>query len=174
MFARGDSSDQINEEYGNPQTCDTSSWKELRLPFYKSVLQCTFVAFRVVLVVGSLFGVIVLVAIYILLNTNYHCEWIKMTDSSLQLTTKRTRETCSLINVFILDHWIISIWITIFTWNAIIKSRVFLVNSIFVFTDISYRIILQIVNLYHPPLISHPGNVLYILMGFLHTYLLGK
>ena len=175
VFARGDANDQIYEEYGSQSTTDDpSSWKKKRPPFYKSVLQCTFVAFRVILVVGSLSGIIGLVAIYILLNTAYHCEWIESTDQRLQLATKRTREITDILVTILLDHWLISIWITVFTKNAIIKSRVFAVNTIFALTDIAYRVVLHVLNLYRAPLIPYPVNVLYALVVPIHSFCLGK
>ena len=125
--------------------------------------------FRVVIL-----GVIGLLMIYVVLNTLYHCKWIESTDPSLPLTTKRVREITDIISVLLIDHWLFFIWITIFTWSAIVKSRVFQVNTIFLVTDVTYRIVLQSQNLYIKPFIPYSMNFLYDLVLLVHSYSLGR
>ena len=145
-----------------------------RVPIYKKILQCVFVVFRVIILVGSFSGVIGLLIIYVVLNTLRHCEWIESTTPSLPLTTKRVREITDIIAVLLVDHWLFFMWITIFTWSAIVKSRVLLVNTIFLVTDVTYRIVLQSQNSYIKPYIPYPMNCLYVLMLLVHSFSLGR
>ena len=174
VFARGDPNDQIYEEDENFSRNCLSVQRNRRSPIHKKILQCVFVVFRVIILVGSFSGVVGLLIIYVVLNTLRHCEWIESTSPSLPLTTKRVREITGIIAVLLIDHWLFVLWITIFTWSAIVKSRVLLVNTIFVVTDVTYRIVLQSQNLYTKPFIPYPMNCLYVLVLLVHSYSLGR
>ena len=174
VFARGDPNDQIYEEDENFSRNCLSVQRDRRSPIYKRILQCVFVVFRVIILVGSFSGVIGLLIIYVVLNTLYHCKWIESTNPSLPLTTKRVREITDIIAVLLIDHWLFFIWITIFTWSAFVKSRVLQVNTIFLVTDVTYRIVLQSQNLYIKPFIPYSMNFLYVLVLLVHSYSLGR
>ena len=174
VFARGDPNDQIYEEDENVSRNCLSAETNRRSPIYQKLLQCVFVVFSVIILVGTFSGVIGLLIIYVVLNTLYHCKWIESSNPSLPLTTKRVREITDVISVLLIDHWFFFSWITIFTWSAIVKSRVLLVNTIFLVTDVTYRIALQSQNLYTKPFISYPINCLYALVLLVHSYSLGR
>ena len=90
-LARREPNDHIHEEYENDSSVDLSGWKRERPPFYKSVLQCSFIVFRIVLLIGSYFGVVENLLVFVILNIMFQdyslCDLIKEQHLVLTGTT---------------------------------------------------------------------------------------
>ena len=154
-LARRDPNDHIHEEYENDSAVDLSAWKRERPPFYKSVLQCSFIVFRIVLLVGSYLGVIESLLVFDILNIMFQdyslCNLIKEQHLVLTGTTwllRKVTTAFTAVTVFFIDHFMVLLLCTLFTWSAVRRSRILVVNMLSRITDISYRVILKALNKY--------------------------
>lgn len=179
LFTRGEPSDEIYEEHEQVSTGSTSGSSkrtEMALPCYKTFLESSIVVLSVIVLVGTLCGAIGLATIYVLLNTGYHCDWVNISDPSLTPTNKVVIVVGDLLTVILIDHWLLSIWITVFKWKAIKKSHVLFINTMFMLTDVCVRCVFRMLNLYSGPSTVMPylSNALYVLVLLASSYFLGK
>ena len=66
------------------------------------------------------------------------------TGSQITETIRNTRYVFIIAGVLYIDQMMVLILCMVFTWSAVRHSRILLVNTLFVFVDISYRVTLQI------------------------------
>ena len=180
-LARRDPNDHIHEEYENDSSVDLSGWKRERPPFYKSVLQCSFIVFRIVLLIGSYFGVIESLLVFVILHIMFQdyslCDLIKEQHLVLTLRAWLLRKVTTAFNVvtvFVIDHFMVLLLGTVFTWSAVRRSRILVVNTLSTITDISYRVVLKALNKYRAPFLPYPIFVLYIITMLHHCYTMGR
>ena len=180
-LARRDPNDHIHEEYENDSAVDLSAWKRERPPFYKSVLQCSFIVFRIVLLVGSYFGVIgnllVFAFLYITFQDYSLCDLIKEQHLVLTGTTwllHKTPTAFTAVTVFVFNHFMVLLLCTVFTWSAVRRSHILVVNTLSTITDISYRVVLKVLKKYRAPFLPYPVYVLYIITASHHCYTMGR
>ena len=179
-LARRDPNDHIHEEYENDSSVDLSGWKRERPPFYKSVLQCSFIVFRIVLLIGSYFGVIGNHLVFVILNIMFQdyslCDLIR--EDLVQIGTigllHKMRMGLVVVSVLFLDHFMVLLMCTLFTWSAVRRSRILVVNTLSTITDISYRVVLKALNNYRAPFLPYPLNVLFIITMLHHCYTMGR
>ena len=180
-LARRDPDDHIHEEYENDSSVDLSGWKKERPSFYKSVLQCSFIVFSIVLLTGSYFGAIENLLVFVILNIMFQdyslCDLIKEQHLVLTGATWSFHKITTafiVVTVFFLDHCMVLLLCTVFTWSAVRRSCILVVNTLSTITDISYRVVLKTLNKYRAPFLPYPIFVLYIITMFHHCYTMGE
>ena len=180
-LARRDPNDHIHEEYENDSSVDLSGWKRERPPFYKSVLQCSFIVFRNVLLIGSYFGVTGNLLVFVILNIMFQdfslCDLIREQNLVLAGTIgllPKVKMGLVVASVFFLDHFMVLLLCTVFTWSAVRRSRILVVNTLSTITDIWYRVVLKALNKYRAPFLPYPIYVLYIITMLHHCYAMGR
>ena len=112
--------------------------------------------------------------VFVILNTMVHCVWVGDEDTRLDETVLKTRRIFFLMSVFFDDHSLVLILVTVFTWSAIKRSQILVVNTIFVFLDIFYRVLLQKLHKQRAPFIPYPLNFLFTVTSLHHCYTLGR
>ena len=97
------------------------------------------------------------------------------TGSQITETIRNTRYIFIIAGVLYIDQMMVLILCMVFTWSAVRHSRILLVNTLFVFVDISYRVTLQILHKYHAPFKpAYPVNILYLLNVLVFCYRMGR
>ena len=158
-----DSKDTIFQEFENPRhSNDPSAWKR-NVPSIKvSLRNSAYFAFLVTVIAGGLVGIASLLFMCFIIRFVYTCDWKPLTDPTYPLHLKRRRIIGESFQSFLLYFWQPALMCMVFKWNFLRDVNLFTCTLIGASIDLGYRHFLSLYDLYYPPWVPYPLNVVYI------------
>lgn len=174
-FVLHDSKDTIFEEFENSQNAtDPFAWKRNMPSMKVSLMNSAYFAFTVTVIAGGLLGVASLLLMYLLISTVYTCEWKPLTDPTYLLKMKRRRIIGQSYQAFILYFWQAALMCMVFKWSFLKDVNLFTCALIGASIDLGYRFFLSVYDMYYPPWVPYPLNVVYTAVILTTSFSIGR
>lgn len=174
-FVSHDQKDTIIEEYENPRKfIDPSAWRR-NMPTWKvSLKNSTYFVFMVTFVVGGLIGLASLLLTWYIISIVYACDWKSLADSTYPLHLKRRRIIGQSYQSFILYFWQPALMCMVFKWQFLKDVNLLTCTLAGASLDLGYRFFLGLFDMYYPPWVPYPLNVVYIVVVIMTTLSISK
>lgn len=174
-FVSHDQKDTIIEEYENPRKfIDPSAWRR-NMPTWKvSLKNSTYFVFMVTFVVGGLIGLASLLLTWYIISIVYACDWKSLADPTYPLHLKRRRIIGQSYQSFILYFWQPALMCMVFKWQFLKDVNLLTCTLAGASLDLGYRFFLGLFDMYYPPWVPYPLNVVYIVVVIMTTLSISK
>ena len=174
-FTHHDPEDTICEEFENPEnSTDPTAWKQHRPSMKTSLKQSAWFAFLVTVVTGGFIGLGTLLFMYYIISVVYIFDWKPMQDPSYPEDLKRRRIVCESYQSFFLYFWQPMMLCMVFKWPILKDVHLLTVALVGAAVDLGYRFFLAVYELYYPPWIPYPLNVVFMTVVLVNSISIGR
>ena len=174
-FRLHDEKETIIEEYENPRNfIDPSAWRR-NMPAWKvSLINSTHFVFLVTFVVGGLIGLASLLLTWYIMSIVYACDWKSLADPTYPLHLKRRRIIGESYQSFILYFWQPALMCMVFKWQFLKDVNLLTCTLAGASLDLGYRFFLGVFDMYYPPWVPYPLNIVYIVVVIMASLSISK
>lgn len=174
-FVSHDQKDTIIEEYENPRKfIDPFAWRR-HMPTWKvSLKNSTYFVFMVTFVVGGLIGLASLLLTWYIVSIVYACDWKSLDDPTYPLHLKRRRIIGQSYQSFILYFWQPALMCMVFKWQFLKDVNLLTCTLAGASLDLGYRFFLGLFDVYYPPWVPYPLNVVYMVVVIMTSLSISK
>lgn len=174
-FRLHDEKETIIEEYENPRNfIDPSAWRR-NIPAWKvSLINSTHFVFLVTFVVGGLIGLASLLLTWYIMSIVYACDWKSLADPTYPLHLKRRRIIDESYQSFILYFWQPALMCMVFKWQFLKDVNLLTCTLAGASLDLGYRFFLGLFDMYYPPWVPYPLNIVYIVVVIMASLSISK
>ncbi|XP_032226762.1 uncharacterized protein LOC116610153 [Nematostella vectensis] len=175
-FLSFDPNDDVFREFDHPEgeEEDPKSWRKVR-PAFKSSLWTSFkTVFATQILAGTGIGLLAIFITFLDFNFADLCYEKTSEWNTMPLKIQRIRVTAQSVEGFTIELWYFLVLTTAFPGSLLKKLNLLVLNLLAAFTDMSYRLYLQLYGIYKLPWMSFPLNVLFTTMVLLNAWILGR
>lgn len=145
------------------------------MPTWKvSLKNSTYFVFMVTFVVGGLIGLASLLLTWYIISIVYACDWKSLADPTYPLHLKRRRIIGQSYQSFILYFWQPALMCMVFKWQFLKDVNLLTCTLAGASLDLGYRFFLGLFDMYYPPWVPYPLNVVYIVVVIMTTLSISK
>lgn len=174
-FTDFDPDDNVFQEFDPPPGCTGKmAWKLSRPPLWKSALTCFKTVLIMQLLFGSGIGLLAIAVAVIDFNTADLCYEKTLTWHSMPRLIQSIRVTGQSIEGFLIQLWHFCVMLCMFGFSTMKELNLLAVNLLAAFTDVSYRLFLQIFGIYKRSWMSYPLNALFASVVIANSLIIAK
>lgn len=174
-FTEFDADDAIFQEFDAPDNeTGPTAWKSGRPDVGKFFLRCFKTVLLIQIGAGASIGLVALVIVILDFNTADLCYEKTLSWNTMPRSVQSIRVAGQVVEGFLIQLWHFSLVLSIFGWSAIKEVNLLLFNLLAAFADASYRLLLQVFDVYKKPWMSYPLNVLFAFMVIANSVIIGR
>ena len=173
-FTDFDPDDNVFQEFDPSGSSGKMAWKLSRPPRWKSALTCFKTVLIMQLLFGSGIGLLAIAVAVIDFNTADLCYEKTQNWHSMPRLIQSIRVTGQSIEGFLIQLWHFCVMLCMFGFSTMKELNLLTVNLLAAFTDVSYRLFLQIFGIYKRPWMSYPLNALFASMVIANSLIIAK